>query len=72
MRVGVSLKRPENNEKNIEIQTSVTIPKLFDLDSSSPAKTTSTNPWIIKASADLGSKTLMYQVRRLSSFTLPL
>jgi len=67
--VGIALSGPENNEAKIEAKTSVTIPKLFNLNPSSPAKVISNNPCIIKVPAEIDNKTLMYQVGRFSSFT---
>ena len=67
--MGVALNGPENEEAKIEAKTSVTIPKLFNFDSFSPAKIVSTNPCIVKVPAEIDNKTLVYQVGRFSSFT---
>ena len=66
--MGIALTGPENNEAKIEAKTSVTIPKLFNLNPSSPAKVISNNPCIIKVPGELGDKTVIYQVGRFSSF----
>jgi len=68
--VGIALNGPENNEAKIEAKTSVTIPKLFNLNPSSPAKVISNNPCIIKVPAELGNKTVIYQVSIFLPFGL--